>query len=155
MKWSQDALIMSWGPFKNAYELLNLKAVKCSHVDEIARLSMYEYDILSGISKDIIEIPIKYLTYILKDTIYPQRLNFPELVYVSLKRPQKYRASQEICTGFSICCVLLWWSVHTSMFPYPSWLLHWHRTASEPTPVKPNRLKFGNGWTLDALHLRM
>ena len=50
-------LMLSGGRFKNANELLNLRALKISMLYKKSYLSMYELDILRGISKGTFEIP--------------------------------------------------------------------------------------------------
>ena len=47
------------GHFKNAYELLNLRALKISMLYKKSYLALYGLDILCGISKGTFEIPHK------------------------------------------------------------------------------------------------
>ena len=51
--------IIPGGPFKNTYELLNLRALKLSKLYKKMHVSMYGYKILCGISKVPFEIPHK------------------------------------------------------------------------------------------------
>ena len=65
------------GRFQNTYDVLNASAVEIAAFYKKSYLSMHRYNVLYGISKFLtLKFHIKFLTHILKDTIFIQCLMF-------------------------------------------------------------------------------
>ena len=78
----------SGGRFKNTYELLNLRALKFSHVNKICIFQCMCNIFCVEFQRYPLKFYTKYLTHILKDMISIKHWNFRfKSSYVFLKRP--------------------------------------------------------------------
>ena len=59
---------MTWGRFKNAYDVLNMKTLIYLTCGKTTHFSMYGLDIFVEFQK----VPSKFLTHTLKDAIFTQ-----------------------------------------------------------------------------------
>ena len=67
---------VAWGRFKKTYELLNLRALKMSHVNKIHIFQCMGKIFCVEFQRYPLKFHTKYLTHALKDTIFIQHWNF-------------------------------------------------------------------------------
>ena len=69
-------LTRSWGRFKNTYELLNLRALKFSHLNKIHIFQCMGKIFCVEFQRYPLKFHTKYLTHTLKNMIFKQHWNF-------------------------------------------------------------------------------